>query len=441
VARVKAAAAKLPKGSWIQGRGWDHNDWPREEFGGEFPSHHALSAAVPDHPVVIRRIGGHAALVNARAMELSKISAETPAPSGGDIPKGKGGQPTGVLVDAAMSLVDDPPLARAQVREALLLAARECLSRGLVGIHDAGVGPETLAVYEELYEEGALPFRVYVMLQPGAAKELGAPPGSTFGGRLTVRAIKRFMDGALGSRGAYLDAPYSDAPGRQGLPQIETDALAAYTREMLAKGWQVCTHAIGDGGVRRVLDAYQAAIGERKDHRLRVEHAQVIGLEDIPRFAKLGVLPSMQPTHCTSDMPWAEARLGPERVKGAYAWRRLLDAGVRHLPLGSDFPVEKPDPLLGIYAAVSRLSPKGESPHGAKGWYADQALSPLEALKGFTLDACYAAFQEEEGGSIAPGKWADLTLLDRDLLTVPAAEILKTRVRATIVAGELAYEK
>jgi predicted amidohydrolase YtcJ len=440
IQRVQAAAADLPDDAWIQGRGWDQNDWPEAEFGGEFPAHAALSAAVPDHPVVLRRIDGHASLLNAAALAASGIAAETRAPEGGEILRSADGTPTGVLVDAAMGLVQSPPPTAAQVRRALKDGAALALRHGLVGVHDAGVSAATLAAYEELYAADALDLRVYALLTPGAAKE-ARPRVDLFDGRLTVRAVKRFMDGALGSRGAYLLAPYSDAPETQGLPQQTTEELAEAVGGDLARGLQTCTHAIGDGGVRRVLDAYARALKDRPgEARLRVEHAQVIAPEDIPRFAALGVVPSMQPTHATSDMPWAEARLGPERVRGAYAWRALLDAGVRHLPLGSDFPVESVDPRLGLYAAVTRLDADGGSPHGAEGWYADQALTRREALRGFTLDACAAAFQEHQGGTIEVGKRADFTVFGVDPLTCPPAALLTAPVRATIVGGRVAYE-
>jgi predicted amidohydrolase YtcJ len=422
------------------GRGWDQNDWPQAEFGGEFPVHEALSAVTPDHPVLLQRIGGHAALLNGKALSQCNVTASTEVPPGGAILRGDDGAPTGVLVDAAMSLAKRPDFSDKEVEDALTIGATECLKLGLVGVHDAGISQQTLDAYTRLYGANALPFRVYAMLTPSAAKNVPRPLVNGFDGLFTVRAIKRSMDGALGSRGAALLTAYSDQPNTSGLPQEQVDALASATAEALARGFQTCTHAIGDAGVRRVLDAYERAQGSDRSARLRIEHAQVIAPEDIRRFAALGILPSMQPTHATSDMPWAEARLGPERIKGAYAWRSLLDAGVVHLPLGSDFPVEEPNPLLGIYAAVTRLDAKGESPHGDGGWFPDQRLTRLEALRGFTLDAAYAAFQEQVGGSIRAGKWADLAVFDRDLLACPPAELLKAKVRLTIVAGKIAYE-
>jgi predicted amidohydrolase YtcJ len=439
VERLQDEAASTPKGHWIQGRGWDQNDWPKSEFGGEFPTHDALSRAVPNHPVLLRRVDGHASLLNRRALDQAMIGKETKAPSGGAILRDADGHPTGVLVDAAMSLANTPRLTGAEVQRALKRGAEDCLSLGLVGIHDAGVSTETLKTYESLYSKGELAFRVYAMLRPSAARTLGAPFADRYGGRLSARAIKRSMDGALGSRGAFLLEPYSDQPDTTGLPQIELETLAKETREFAALGFQTCTHAIGDAGVRRVLDAYEQAQGDDRSLRLRVEHAQIVAPADIPRFAALGVLPSMQPTHCTSDMPWATARVGPERIRGAYAWQRLRDAGVTHLPLGSDFPVESPNPMLGFYAAVTRLSPKGTSPSGPKGWFPDQRLTRMQTLRGFTIDAAYAAFQEKDTGSIVAGKWADLAIFDRDLITCPTGALLTAQVRYTIVAGEIAY--
>ena len=442
VERVAARAAETPAGGWVLGRGWDQNDWPAEEFGGEFPTHAALSAAVPDHPVLLTRVDGHAVLLNARALTEAGIGPETQAPAGGELLRDEAGAPSGVLVDAAMGLVDVPARAGAQLQDDLVLGAQTCLRLGLVGVHDAGIDAKTLAAYEQLYAAGELPFRVYAMLTPAAAEARFAqgPLVDAHQGRLTARAIKRFVDGALGSRGAYLLEPYSDRADTRGLPQTDVDELADFTRRALDAGFQTCTHAIGDAGVRLVLDAYTRALDGRADRRLRVEHAQVIAPADMARFAKLGVLPSMQPTHATSDMPWAEARLGPERVKGAYAWQTLRAAGVDHLPLGSDFPVERPNPLLGIYAAVTRLDPAGDSPHGAGGWFPDQRLTRGQALRGFTLDACYAAFQEHEGGTLTPGKWADVSVFDQDLLTCPAPSLLEAQALYTIVHGEVAYE-
>lgn len=442
VERVAARATDTPAGQWIVGRGWDQNDWPKDEFGGEFPTHARLSAAVPDHPVLLSRVDGHAALLNARALEARGIGPDTAAPPGGEVVKDAEGRPTGVLVDAALDLAPEPPPTPAQVRTALKAAARTCASYGLVGVHDAGVGPGTLAAFEELHDRGELPLRVYAMLSADAATDAVLAKGplvDRFGGRLTVRAIKAFVDGALGSRGAWLLAPYSDRPDTRGLPQTSPEALRALLARATRAGFQVCAHAIGDAGVRAVLDAVEATEGARA-LRPRVEHAQVIAEADFARFARLGVIPSMQPTHATSDMPWAEARLGPARVKGAYAWRRLLDAGVPAIACGSDFPVEGVSPLWGLFAAVTRTDEAGASPHGEGGWFPEQRLTREEALLGFTRWAAQAAFLEERTGAIAPGRWADLAVFDADLLTCPPATLRGLKARLTVLAGQVVHE-
>lgn len=351
-----------------------------------------------------------------------------------------------MLVDAALDLVQTPAPGPDEIKAALRAATQACARLGLVGVHDAGVSPGTLRALEELAAAGELPIRVYVMLAsgPGLPAELARGPRSLHDGRLEVKAVKLLVDGALGSRGAFLLAPYSDRPDTRGLPQYPPDALRAEVLRAARAGFQPCIHAIGDAGVRRVLDAFQS-VGEElgpafRALRPRVEHAQVIAPDDLPRFAALGVLPSMQPTHCTSDMPWAEARLGPERVRGAYAWRSLLAAGVPAIPCGSDFPVEGANPLWGLYAAITRLDPEGHSPHGEGGWYPDQRLTRAEALQGFTSWACYGAHQEDRGGQLTTGRWADLTVLDQDPLTAPPAQLRAATVRLTVVGGRIAFE-
>lgn len=448
VERVAERARSTPSGQWILGRGWDHNDWPHDEFAGELPHHARLSRATPDHPVLLSRIDGHAALLNARALLLRGIGAATVAPAGGEVLEGDDGQPTGVLVDAALALAPEPEPTAAQVRAALRQAARTCVEYGLVGVHDAGVGPAALAALEELAAAGELPLRVYAMLSQRAATDevlARGPRVGLRGGRITVRAIKTFVDGALGSRGALLLEPYADRPDTRGLPQAEPDALRDLIVRAGRHGFQVCAHAIGDGGVRRVLDAVEASASELGLERVRalrprVEHAQVIHRDDFARFAPLGVIPSMQPTHATSDMPWAEARLGPDRARGAYAWQTLLEAGAPGIALGSDFPVEGVSPLWGLHAAVTRLDAEGHSPHGEGGWFPRQRLTRAQALLGFTRWACAAAFMEEQGGVIAPGRWADLAVFERDVLTCPPADLRGLRARLTIVGGEVVHE-
>ncbi len=448
VARVAARAAATPRGQWIVGRGWDQNDWPRDEFAGELPAHARLSAATPEHPVLLSRVDGHAALLNARALAARGIDRSTTSPAGGEVLKDAAGEPTGVLVDAALDLAPEPPPTPAQVRAALRAAARACVEHGLVGVHDAGVGREALAGLEELAAAGELPLRVYAMLAQGAATDevlARGPRVGLHGGRLTVRAIKVFVDGALGSRGAFLLEPYADRPDTRGLPQTDLAALRDLIVRAGRHGFQVCAHAIGDAGVRLVLDAVEAAAAElgperARALRTRIEHAQVIHPDDVGRFAALGVLPSMQPTHATSDMPWAAARLGAERVRGAYAWQALLSAGVPAIACGSDFPVEGVSPLWGLHAAVTRLDAAGQSPHGPGGWFPDQRLTREQALLGFTRWACAAAFMEDQGGVLAPGRLADVAVFERDLLTCPPADLRDLRARLTIVGGQVVHE-
>jgi predicted amidohydrolase YtcJ len=436
IARVVARARSTPKGKWIFGRGWDQNRWRDKQF----PVHDALSRAVPDHPVVLDRVDGHAVLANAKAMALAGVTAATPDPNGGRIERKPGSrEPTGVFVDNAEDLVRHavPPLSDREIDNALLAAQREVHRWGLVSVHDAGEGERTLGRLEELARSGRLTLRVYAMVADDSAALAHAfargPQSALDGGHLWIRAVKLYADGALGSRGAALLAPYSDDPGNAGLVVTPPAHLRDVAVRALRAGFQVATHAIGDRGNRIALDAYEAALKEvpTKDHRFRIEHAQVLSPEDIPRFAKLGVIPSMQATHQTSDMPWAEARLGPARIKGAYAWRSLLNTGVI-IPNGTDFPVEAVNPLLTFHAAVTRQNPENQPPGG---WYPEQRMTREEALASMTRWAAYAGFQDEVMGSLAPGKYADFVVLDRDIMTAPAESILATCVVETYVGG------
>ncbi|MBX3466550.1 MAG: amidohydrolase [Planctomycetes bacterium] len=447
VERVAARANDVRPGEWVVGRGWDQNLWPKDEFGGEFPTHERLSQAVPGHPVSLSRVDGHATLLNARALAAHGIGPGTASPPGGEVVKDAQGRPTGVLVDAAMALAPEPAPSPAQTRAALRAAARECVRYGLVGVHDAGVTAGSLAMLEELARAGELPLRVYAMLSESAATGdvLAAGPRVNLHGRLTVRAIKTFVDGALGSRGAWLLEPYADRPDARGLPQQTQEELEALLARAARYGFQVCAHAIGDAAVRRVLDAVErveADLGRERVRavRPRIEHAQVVHPADVERFGPLGVIPSMQPTHATSDMGWAEARLGPERVRSAYAWQTLLEAGAPGIACGSDFPVEGVSPLWGLHAAVTRVDADGKSPHGSGGWFPHQRLTREQALLGFTRWACAAAFMEEDGGAITVGRWADLAVFDRDLLTCEPAALRALEARLTIVGGRVVHE-
>ena len=442
VERLRDFAATLPDGAWITGRGWDQNDWGGD---GAFPTRADLDAAFPDRPVWLTRIDGHASWANTAALRAAGIDAEAtapPAPEGGAVLQDDRGRPTGVFVDAAEGLVARalPAPDAAFSEEALRRALAETTKHGLTGVHEAGVPMEALDLYRAAIDAGRFPIRNYAML---SQDQLAAfceryPEGLEHGGRLVARSLKVYADGALGSRGAALLTDYADDPGNQGLLFQSDSALRRTVTDAMRCGLQVNTHAIGDRGNRQVLDAYQAAIAETGGGagRHRVEHAQVVALDDLERFVALGVIASVQPTHATSDMPWAEARVGPDRVRGAYAWRRLVDSGAR-LALGSDFPVERVDPLLGFHAAVTRQDAADEP---AGGWYGNQALTRAEALRGFTLDAAYAGFMEDEVGSIEPGKRADFVVLSRDVMTAPPEDILGARVLATYLDGAPVYQ-
>ena len=442
IARVVERARQTPPGTWIHGRGWDQNDWPDKRF----PTHEALSRAVPDHPVLLDRVDGHAVLANARAMALAGVTAATRDPEGGRIERDASGAPTGVFVDNAEGVVARvvPEPTRAESRAALLAAVREANRWGLTGVHDAGASPQEVELYEELAREGALTLRTYVMLSDDSAAIARyfarGPQSALYDGLVWIRAVKLYADGALGSRGAAMLAPYSDDTTNRGLLVSRPEHIRAVAAAALRAGFQVATHAIGDRGNREVLDAYAAALGEvrlARSPRFRIEHAQVIAPEDIPRFAALGVIPSMQAVHQTSDMYWAEQRVGPRRIRGAYAWRSLLRTGVV-IPNGSDFPVEAVNPLLSFHSAVSRQDAENQPPGG---WYPAQRMTRLEALKSMSAWAAWAGFQERELGTLTVGKRADFVVLDQDIMTVPASRILATQVLATWLGGRAVYER
>lgn len=440
VERVGQAAADAPAGTWIRGRGWDQNDWPETAF----PTHHALSEAVPDHPVWLTRIDGHAALVNRRAMEVLEIGPGTEDPPGGRFLRDAEGRPTGVLIDRAMEAVAGriPDPGPEERRRRLRRAAEHAVSLGLTTVTDMGVDQATIDDYRALRDAGELPLRAALFLTDDDAlldRWFAHGPEVGPGHRLLVRGVKMYADGALGSRGAALVEPYSDDPGNVGLLITGEERIRAVAERCLEADFQLGVHAIGDRGNLVVLDGLEEAFGgePRPGVRFRLEHAQIMRPQDVDRAARLGVVFSYQPTHATSDMPWAPERVGESRLEGAYAWRRAIQAGGR-LALGSDFPVESVDPRLGLYAAVTRQDLEGE-PSG--GWLPDQRLTRAEALRGFTLDAAWSLFLEPEVGSLESGKRADLVVFARDVMEVSAEDIPQVPVDYTVVDGRVVHER
>lgn len=443
VKRLQAFEKTLAPGEWLLGAGWDQNRWDNTAF----PTAADLDAAFPGRPVYLERVDGHAGWVNSAALRIAEKAGKPLSgdwqPDGGRILRDAAGKPTGVLVDGASSLVGAHiPAPDEAVREKRLQAAVQlAVSNGLTGVHDMGVSRGDLAVMKRLADQGKLPLRIdaYADGNHGALDDLCANGLYTHpGGRLQMHGVKLYMDGALGSRGAALLADYSDDPHNRGLLMTSPEEYEVAVRRADGCKVQVATHAIGDRGNRIVLDTYEKVLGAHKDndHRWRVEHAQVVTLEDIPRFAQLGVIASMQPTHATSDMGWAEQRVGPERIKGAYAWQHYLHSGAR-LALGSDFPVEQVDPRLGLYAAVTRQDRDGQPPGG---WQPEQRLSAAEALRGFTSDAAYAGHDEAQVGRLRSGMRADFVIFDRDPLDENGGRLDELKVLSTWVDGEPVYK-
>ena len=432
-AKISQAARTKGKGEWIVGRSWDQTNW-----GGAFPDHRALTAAAPDNPVYLTRVDGHAGWVNRKAMEIAGLNAKTADPSGGKIVRDGDGQPTGILIDRAQGLVQSkiPAASDEQNERRILLAAKECAQLGLTSVHDAGVGRQTIESYKRLIGVGKLPLRVYAMVGgEGALWNQYLKSGPQVSDFLTVRSIKLMVDGALGSRGALLWQPYSDDKQNSGLTILQQEDIERVARAALKAGFQVNTHAIGDRANRIVLNAYGAVLGASTDKRFRVEHAQAVALPDFALFAKYGVIASMQSTHATSDMRWAEARLGPDRLQGAYAPNRFLKMGVK-VANGSDFPVEEPNPLLGFFAAVSRQDVNG---FPAGGWRPDQKLTREESLYSWTMAGAYAAFEEQQKGSLEVGKLGDLVMLSADIMKIPELMIPKASVTMTVVGGRIVH--
>ena len=438
VAAIRRYAEEKPLVRWITGRGWNQVLWPVQTF----PTAAHIDAVVNDRPVWLERIDGHAGWANSKALAMAGIDDDTPDPVGGKILRDDNGHATGVLIDRAMDLVVArvPKPNKTEIRAAIKAAVKSLLAEGMTGVHDAGIDIENAEIYMSMADDGDLGMRIYAMT--GGAGEvldaIGKPIHAYGNDHLEIASVKLYTDGALGSRGAAMIEPYSDDPENRGLPFWTQEELDAMVEKANGMGFQVGIHAIGDLGNRMALDAFaRAQDGKPSPLRNRVEHSQIVTLEDIPRFAELGVVASMQATHATSDMNMAEDRVGPDRILGGYAWRRMLDAGVV-LANGSDFPVELSNPFHGLYASVTRRGRDGE-PEG--GWYADQALTRAEALHSYTLAPAYAARQDDRLGSLEPGKWADFIIIDRDYFSIPAAEIDDIVVLETWVGGRQAYAR
>lgn len=447
LAKLKARVDQTKPGEWVTGRGWIETHWQPPVF----PTRWDLDRVSPNNPVILGRADGHGAVANTAAFKIAGIDKNTPNPFGGEISKDKqSGEPNGMLLDAAQGLVRRrvPPTTREDAERAVVLGVKRNIELGWTQVQDAGGNWDEVEIFKKLYAAGAIKIRIYKALHgPGAnAKRLisQGPIIGEFQNRLTVRTIKVVSDGALGSRGAALLGPYSDAPDTAGFLTVKTEELRPMLIDALRKGIQVETHAIGDKANRFTLDEYETALkavprSERKvaDPRWRVEHAQIVNPLDIPRFVKLGIIPSMQPSHAIGDLFFAPSRLGIERLKGAYAWESFIKSGVV-VAGGSDAPVERGEPMIEFYAAVARKDQKGFS---ADGWHPEEAVTRAQALKMFTVWPAYAAFEEKLRGSIETGKLADLTILSADIMTIPALEILKAQNVMTVINGEIVFEK
>jgi predicted amidohydrolase YtcJ len=433
---VGEAAARLRPGEWISGRGWDQTRWP----GQRFPTRASLDRAAPGHPVALVRVDGHATWTSGAALARADITRRTPDPPGGRIPKDERGEPTGLLIDLAQDMIRGlvPPPSEERFDDAVQAVIAECLAKGLTGAHEPGLDLAAIAAYTRMIGRGHFPFRVFAALSGKKAwahyRERGAPE-SIGDGHLIVGALKLWLDGALGSRGAALHRPYCDDPANTGLILVPPEDVERLTREAAARGFHVWVHAIGDRANTLVLDVFENLRADAGPHpRLRVEHAQILAPADIPRFARLGVVPSMQPTHCTSDMRWAGERLGPDRLAGAYAWRSVLDSGA-YLAGGSDFPVEDANPFHGLHAAVTRAPREGADP----GWQPAQRMTRDEAVRAFTIWNARSIGREAEQGSLEPGKRADLVALSDDVFTCAEEQIARITPTLTVVGGAVAY--
>lgn len=446
LAKVKQRVSQAKPGQWVTGRGWIETFWKPPVF----PTRWDLDKIAPDNPVFLTRADGHASVANSAALKSAAITKDTPNPFGGEIVKDKStGEPMGMLLDSAQGLVGRkiPAETRADEEQAILLGVKRSIELGWCQIQDAGGSYNDVNLMRKLYGEGKIKLRIYKAVHgPGPASAKLLADGASIGesdNRFTFRTIKVVFDGALGSRGAWLLESYSDN-NSTGFPTVKEDALLPMLIEALRKGIQVETHAIGDRANRTILDLYEKAFkavpeGERKirEPRWRIEHAQVVNPVDIPRFAKLGVIPSMQPSHAIGDLHFAPARLGLKRLEGAYAWQSFIKNG-SIIAGGSDAPVERGEPMIEFYAAVARKDQRG---FAGEGWHTEQAMSREQALKMFTIWAAYAAFEEKVKGSIEPGKLADLTVLSADIMKIAEPEILKTQCVMTVIGGEVVFQK
>jgi len=439
---VTRAYQKAGKGEWIDGFGWNQEVWDPPVF----PAKQELDKVAPNLPVYLERTDGHAAWVNSKALKIAGITNTTLNPEGGEILKNSKGEPTGILTDTATNLVSRhiPPLGRQKMFQAFELAQEELLSNGITSGQDAGCNLDTVALMKNLYESGKLYLRLYVRLlipedstNPGDEVYTKRKQVGLYENRLTIRGIKIFADGALGSRGAFMLQPYSDRLGYAGNQIVTDERLYALVKKAREAGFQVSVHAIGDAANRMVLDVYERVFKEKPDqnHRFRIEHAQVVAPEDIPRFPRLSVIPSMQTVHVISDMNMAEKRIGPDRIKGAYAWRKFLDSG-SIIADGTDAPVEPINPFLGLYAAVTRKDLKGLP---EAGWHPEECMTREEALKSYTIWGAYAAFEEKLKGSIQSGKLGDFVVIDKDYFTCTESEIKDIRVLQTVLGGKVVY--
>ncbi|MBW1811372.1 MAG: amidohydrolase [Deltaproteobacteria bacterium] len=454
VSMVSNAVQRAKPGDWVLGRGWHQEKWdstPSPNIEG-LPTHADLSRVSPDNPVLLVHASGHSGIANAKAMQLAGITSATQNPAGGQIVRFKNGQASGVFRETALGLLEnvlDDALAKRsaqQIRDENLRtisqATRECLSKGVTSFQDAGSSLQTVDLFKELAGNNQLGVRLWVMLSDNnlqLAQALSKYKLINFANKhLTVRAIKRWIDGALGAHGAWLLEPYSDLKDSSGLSAMPLEEIEHTAKLAIQHGFQLCTHAIGDRGNREILNIYEKIFKkypDKKNLRWRVEHAQHINPADIPRFSKLGVIASMQSIHCTSDGPWVIKRLGEKRARqGAYVWQKLIKSGAV-VSNGTDTPVEDVNPIANFYSAVTRKMKTGAA------FFAEQRMSRAEALRSLTLNAAYAAFEEEIKGSLTPGKLADIVILSQDLMTVAENEIEKTQVLYTILGGKVVYEK